>query len=76
MGLAFLVSARRVGRDHVARPYREDWKPLREEGFGAYARRVAQPYGEAMAGHFERDSPSWTERGLKRLRREKTFTRL
>jgi hypothetical protein len=50
-------------------PYREDWEPLREEGFGAYARRIARPYGEAMAGHFDPQRPSWTERAFARLRR-------
>ena len=69
MGLAFLVAARDVGRAHVVAPYAEDWKPLREEGFGAYARRVAQPYGAAMAGHFDHARTSWTERGFTRLRR-------
>ena len=33
IGLAFLLSARSVSRDHVFVPYREDWKPLRDEGF-------------------------------------------
>ena len=68
MGLAFLLAARNVGRTHVVAPYSADWKPLREEGFGAYARRVARPYGAAMAGHFDRDRASWTERALARLR--------
>jgi hypothetical protein len=69
MGLAFLTSARDVGREHVVVPYREDWEPLREEGFGAYARRIARPYGEAMAGHFDPQRASWTERAFARLRR-------
>jgi hypothetical protein len=69
MGLAFVVAARNVGRTHVVAPYSADWKPLREEGFGAYARRVARPYGAAMAGHFDRGRTSWTERALARLRR-------
>ena len=68
MGLAFLVSAREVGRTHVLKPYGEDWRPLREEGFAAYARRISQPYAWAMAGHFDSARPSWTERGLRRLR--------
>ena len=69
VGLAFLTSARQVGRDHVVAPYSEDWAPLRSEGFGAYARRVARPYGAAMAGHFDPARPSWTERAVARLRR-------
>ena len=69
MGLAFLLSARNVGREHLVAPYREDLKPLREEGFAAYARRVAVPYREAMTGHFDRGRETWTERGLRRLRR-------
>ncbi|HWN20863.1 MAG TPA: hypothetical protein VNP93_02720 [Gaiellaceae bacterium] len=69
MGLAFLVAARDVGRAHVIAPYAEDWQPLRAEGFGAYARRVARPYGAAMSGHFDPGSTSWTERGATQLRR-------
>jgi hypothetical protein len=67
MGLAFLLSARRVGREHLVAPYREDWKPLREEGFGAYAARVAQPYREAVTRHFDPDRTTWTERTIDRL---------
>jgi hypothetical protein len=67
VGLAFLASARRVGREHLAAPYREDWRPLREEGFAAYARRVARPYGEAMRAHLDRERPTLTDRLLSRL---------
>jgi hypothetical protein len=69
MGLAFLLSARQLSREHLIAPYREDWKPLREEGFAAYARRVSEPYREAMAGHFDPERETWTERGLSRFRR-------
>jgi hypothetical protein len=69
MGLAFALSVRNVGRDHVAVPYREDWAPLRDEGFGAYARRVAEPYRRAVAGHLDPERETLTERGLARLRR-------
>ncbi len=69
MGLAFLLSARHVGREHVVVPYREDWKPLREEGFAAYARRISGPYLVAMTGHFDRKRVTWTERALNRVRR-------
>ena len=69
MGLAFLTSARHVGRDHLVAPYGEYWEPLRREGFAAYARRVAGPYGAALAGHFDPERPSWTERAAVRLRR-------
>jgi hypothetical protein len=69
MGLAFVLSARSVGRDHLVVPYGEDWRPLREEGFGAYYRRIAQPYREAIAGHLDPARPTWTERALARLRR-------
>ena len=69
MGLAFLLSARHVGREHVVVPYREDWKPLREEGFAAYARRVSGPYRAAMAGHFDPERETWTERAMNRIRR-------
>jgi hypothetical protein len=69
MGLAFLLSARQVGREHVLTPYREDWKPLREEGFAAYARRISVPYRDAMSTHFDPTRESWTERALTRFRR-------
>ncbi len=69
MGLAFLLSARNVGREHLVSPYREDWQPLREEGFAAYARRIGAPYGAAVVGHFDPARTTWTERALRRLRR-------
>jgi hypothetical protein len=69
MALAFALSLRTVGRDHVAVPYREDWAPLRDEGFAAYARRVAGPYRRALAGHLDPGRETHTERGLARLRR-------
>ena len=69
MGLAFLLSARQLGREHLIAPYREDWKPLREEGFAAYARRVSEPYRAAMVGHFDPERETWTERALTRFRR-------
>lgn len=69
MGLAFLLSARNVGREHLAVPYREDWMPLRREGFAAYARRVGAPYRRAVAGHFDPARSTFTERLLERLHR-------
>ena len=69
MGLAFLLSARHVGREHVVVPYREDWKPLRDEGFAAYARRISGPYRAAMTGHFDPERETWTERAVNRVRR-------
>jgi hypothetical protein len=68
IGLAFLSSAQHVGREHVWVPYREDWQPLRREGFAAYARRVAQPYRAAVEGHFDTAKPTHTERLLRRFR--------
>ena len=70
VGLAFFNSARYVGRQHVLDPYREDLAPVRDEGLGAYARRVSRPYAEAVKRHFDTGEPSLTERGLERLRRE------
>ena len=70
IGLAFLLSAHSVGRTHFAVPYREDWAPLRREGFASYAMRVSRPYGAAIAGHFDPDRVTWTERGLERVRKE------
>jgi hypothetical protein len=67
IGMAFLLSARSVSRDHVVVPYREDWRPLRDEGFAAYARRVIGPYRRALGGHLDLDRPSWTERGLEKV---------
>jgi hypothetical protein len=67
MGLAFLLSAKNVTNTHLAIPYREDWAPLRSEGFAAYARRVGAPYARAAGGHFDPTRPSWTERLLLKL---------
>jgi hypothetical protein len=69
MGLAILTSARTVAREHLAVSYREDWEPLRREGFAAYAHRVSRPYARAVSGHFDPDRRTWTERTLARIRR-------
>jgi len=69
MGMAFLTSARTVAHRHLAVPYREDWAPLRREGFAAYARRVSIPYARAADGHFDPTRPSWTERLMIKLAR-------
>lgn len=69
IGLAFLLSARNLGRTHLLVPYREDWRPLRDEGFAAYARRVAQPYRRAVASHLDPARTTLTERLLERGRR-------
>jgi hypothetical protein len=67
VGMAFVTSARKVSRTHVAVPYREDWQPVRDEGFAAYARRVSRPYGEAAASHFQPERETFTERALSRI---------
>ena len=69
LGLANFNSARHVGRQHLLDPYREDLRPVRDEGFAAYARRVSKPYAEAVARHFDTEQASLTERGLGRLGR-------
>jgi hypothetical protein len=69
VGLAFLTSARTVGREHLVVPYVEDWEPLRREGFGDYARRVSTPYRKAVTEHFDPARETLTERALDRLRR-------
>ena len=71
MGLAFFNSARKVGRQHVLDPYTEDLRPIRNEGFGAYARRVGAPYARAVSRHFDPGETTLTERGLGRLRSHK-----
>jgi hypothetical protein len=68
VGLAFLTSARKVGGEHVVAPYREDWRPVRREGFASYARRVARPYSAAAAGHLDPTRRTYTERLLDRVR--------
>jgi aconitate hydratase len=68
MGLAFFNSARKVGRLHVLDPYTEDLRPIRDEGFAAYARRVGAPYARAVSRHFDPGRATLTERGLGRLR--------
>ena len=67
VGLAFLTSARKVSDAHVVAPYREDWQPVRDEGFAAYARRVGKPYREAVVRHFQSDEPTRTDRLLDRF---------
>jgi hypothetical protein len=64
------TTARLIGRQHVLAPYGEDLAPLRDEGFAAYASRVARPYGAAVARHFGPERSTLTERGIDRLRRE------
>jgi hypothetical protein len=75
VGMAFLLSAGKVSRTHLVVPYREDWKPLRDEGFGAYARRVSAPYRAAVGGHFDPERETWTERGLERATAAATAVR-
>jgi hypothetical protein len=70
VGLAFLTSAKEVGREHVVEPYAEDWQPVRREGFAAYARRVGGPYHRAALAHFDAERPTYTERALGRLGRD------
>lgn len=62
IGLAFLTSARTVTREHLVTPYREEWSPVRSEGFGAYAARVARPYGRAVGTRMDPNAESLTER--------------
>jgi hypothetical protein len=69
MGVAFLLSAKKIAGRDVVVPYREDWAPLRHEGFVDYARRVGAPYARAATGHFDPGRPSWTERLLFKLAR-------
>jgi aconitate hydratase A / 2-methylisocitrate dehydratase len=71
MGIAFFNSARKVGRQHLLDPYTEDLRPVRDEGFGGYARRVGKPYAQAVTRHLDPSTPSLTERGLGRLTRPK-----
>jgi hypothetical protein len=66
IGLAFLLSAKNVSRAHLVTPYREDWQPVRDEGFAAYARRVGRPYAQAVVGHFHPERETYTQRFLTR----------
>jgi hypothetical protein len=67
VGLAFVTSARKVSSRHVVAPYREDWKPLRDEGLAEYARRVGRPYRDAVLRHLDTRKASRTERLLERF---------
>ena len=67
VGLAFLTSARKVSDAHVVAPFREDWQPLRDEGFAAYSQRVGRPYREAVARHLRPGESTHTQRLLERL---------
>jgi hypothetical protein len=69
MGLAFFNAARSVGRQHLLDPYKEDLKPVRDEGFASYARRVGRPYAHAVARHFDPGRETLTEKGIGRLGR-------
>jgi hypothetical protein len=71
VGLAFVLSARSLSREHLVVPYGQDWRPLRDEGFAAYAYRVARPYRRAVEDHFDPGRETWTERGLERLARRR-----
>jgi hypothetical protein len=64
MGLALFNAARKVGRQHVLDPYTEDLRPVRDEGFGAYAARVSRPYADAVARHFDATRATLTERAI------------
>ncbi len=68
VGLAFLTSAQNMTRTHLVAPYREDWQPLRREGFGAYAGRVSGPYRDAIGGHFHPSRKTLTERAVAWIR--------
>ena len=65
VGLAFFNSARKVGRQHLLDPYSEDLRPLRDEGFAAYARRVGRPYARRSHGSSTRREATLTERGTR-----------
>jgi hypothetical protein len=67
IGLAFLLSAGKVTRTHLLVPYREDWTPLADEGFAAYAQRVSAPYARAVQGHFDPERETWTERWVEKI---------
>src|ERR671918_2370548 len=69
MGLAFFNAARHVGRQHVLDPYTEDLKPVRDEGFGAYALRVGRPYAQAVGRHFDVERRTLTDRAIDKLRK-------
>jgi hypothetical protein len=69
VGLAFFNAARHVGRQQVLEAYTEDLRPLRDEGFGAYATRVSRPYADAVARHWDPESRTLTERGWSALDR-------
>jgi aconitate hydratase A / 2-methylisocitrate dehydratase len=71
MGIAFFNSARKVGRQHVLDPYTEDLRPVHDEGFGTYARRVGKPYADAVVRHFSPGEKTLVERGVERLGRSK-----
>jgi aconitate hydratase len=70
-GIAFFNAARHVGRQHVLDPYTEDLQPVRDEGFGGYARRVGRPYADAVLRHFSPGRETLLERGAGQLGRLK-----
>jgi len=70
VGLAFFNAARHVGRQHVLDAYTEDLRPLRDEGFAAYAARVSRPYADAVSRYFDPGQETITERALRRTGRD------
>jgi hypothetical protein len=70
VGLAFFTSAKHVSREHVMAPYREDWQPLRREGFGAYAARISVPYRQAIGNHLHPAKKTWTEKAAEWVQRK------
>jgi hypothetical protein len=69
VGIAFFNAARHVGRQHVLDAYTEDLRPVRDEGFGAYAARVSRPYADAVTRHLDPSRATLTERAIGRIGR-------
>ena len=69
VGMAFLISAGKVSGEHVVTPYREDWKPLQDEGLAEYSRRVSRPYLRAISRHVDAGEATRTERLIERFQR-------
>jgi hypothetical protein len=60
----------RTGQVHIFDYYRDALRTIAREGLRAYARRVTRPYLAAAMRHFDPGRLTYTERLLRRLRRE------
>lgn len=67
VAFAFLLAARKGVRERLDVSVPDEWAPREDDGFAAYARRVAGPYRDAVAERVDAERPTWTEHVLGRI---------